>query len=338
MRIAVDAMGGDNAPFEVVKGVNLSAKENTDVEIILIGDENKIYDCFKEIGEEKPGNVTIVHTEVVVTMEDDPMVVMSEKNNSSMAIGLKMLKENSADAFISAGSTGALHAASTLVVRKIKGIRRSAIASVIPFDSPVLLLDSGANPVVTEDILNQWAVVGSAYVSEMFGIEKPRVGLLNNGTEEHKGTPTMQAAYQLLKENKYINFVGNVESREIPNSPCDVLVTDGFTGNVTLKFAEGMGGFIFSTLKSMFSANAKTKISYLLVKNQLKGLKSLFDSSSYGGAPLLGLTKPVIKAHGNCKAKNISSAIKQAISYSGSNIIEKVSQSMASMKEQSATE
>ena len=328
MRIAIDAMGGDNAPFEVVSGAVLSANEHKDVQIILIGDESAINDCFKKLSVEKPSNVSIIHTDVVVTMEDDPMVVMKEKNDSSMAIGLKLLKDGGAEAFISAGSTGALHTASTLIVRKIKGVRRSAIASVIPFDTPVLLLDSGANPVVTEDILNQWAVVGSAYSAAMFGIEKPRVGLLNNGTEEHKGTPTMQAAYQLLKENPHINFVGNIESREIPNSPCDVLVTDGFTGNITLKFAEGMGGFIFGTLKSMFSANFKTKISYLLVKDQLKGLKSLFDTSSYGGAPLLGLTKPVIKAHGNCKAKNIASAVTQAINYSKSNLIEKVSQSM----------
>ena len=328
MRIAIDAMGGDNAPFEVVKGVVISAEEHKDTEIILIGDEAQINDCFAKLEKEKPSNVTIVHTNVVVTMEDDPMVIMKEKSDSSMAMGLKLLKDEGADAFISAGSTGALHTGSTLIVRKIKGIRRSAIASVIPFDTPVLLLDSGANPEVTEDVLNQWAVVGSAYVSAMFGIEKPRVGLLNNGTEEHKGTPVMRAAYQLLKNNEYINFVGNIESREIPNSPCDVLVTDGFTGNITLKFAEGMGGFIFGTLKSMFTKNIKTKLSYLLVKNQLKGLKSLFDTSSYGGAPFLGLTKPVIKAHGNCKAKNIASTITQAINYSKSNIIEKVKESM----------
>ena len=328
MRIAIDAMGGDNAPFEVVSGAVLSANEHKDVEIILIGDEVQINDCFKKLETEKPSNISVLHTDVAITMEDDPVVVMKEKNNSSMALGLKLLKDNGAEAFISAGSTGALHTGSTLIVKKIKGIRKSAIASVIPFDNPILLLDSGANPVVTEDILNQWAIVGSAYAGAMFGIEKPRVGLLNNGTEEHKGTPVAQAAYQLLKENPHINFVGNVESREIPNSPCDVLVTDGFTGNITLKFAEGMGGFIFGTLKSMFSINMKTKLSYLLVKNQLKGLKSLFDTSSYGGAPLLGLTKPVIKAHGNCKAKNIASAVTQAINYSKSNLIEAVSEAM----------
>ena len=328
MNIAVDAMGGDNAPFEVVKGVYDASLENSEIQITLIGDENKINSCFEQLKVSKPENVTIVHTEVFVTMEDDPMVVMREKNDSSMAVGLKMLKEGSVDAFVSAGSTGALHVASSLIVRKIKGVRRSAIATVMPFGNGTLLLDAGANPTVTADLLSQWAYIGSVYMERVFGIEKPRVGLLNNGTEECKGTPVAQEAYALLKARQDINFIGNVESKEFPHGVCDVLVTDGFTGNITLKFAEGMGGFIFGTLKSMFSANLKTKISYLLVKNQLKGLKSLFDTSSYGGAPLLGLTKPVIKAHGNCKAKNIASAVTQAINYSKSNLIEKVSEAM----------
>jgi len=328
MKIAVDAMGGDNAPFEVVKGVSMAAPHNSDIEILLIGDTEKINDCFSKLNTSIPQNVTIIHTDVFVTMEDDPMVVMKEKNNSSMALGLKLLKDDGADAFISAGSTGALHTGSTLIVRKIKGIRRSAIASILPFETPILMLDSGANPTVTEDILNQWAIIGSAYVNEMLGVEKPRVGLLNNGTEEHKGTPVVQAAYQLLSKNEHINFIGNVESKEIPNSPCDVLITDGFTGNITLKLAEGMGGFILSTLKSIFKSNVKTKLSYLLVKDQLKGLKTTFDASSYGGAPLLGLSKPVIKAHGSCKAENIASAISQAVNYSKSNIINRVKEAV----------
>ena len=328
MRIAIDAMGGDNAPYEVVRGTCLSAPENKDAEIILIGDTEQINKCFEDLGTTKPENVTIVHTDVVVTMEDDPMVIMKEKNNSSMAIGLKLLKDDGAEAFISAGSTGALHAASTLIVRKIKGIRRSAIASILPFEKPILLLDSGANPTVTSDILNQWAIIGSAYVSEMLGVESPKVGLLNNGTEEHKGTPVVQEAFQLLKENPHINFIGNVESREIPNSPCDVLITDGFTGNIALKLAEGMGAFMFSTLKTVFKSNLKTKIAFLFTKDKLKGLKKTFDSSSFGGAPLLGLRKPVIKAHGSCKAENIANTITQAINYSKSNIIKKVEESV----------
>lgn len=328
MRIALDAMGGDNAPFEVVRGVNIAAEQHDDIEIILVGDTEKIKQCFNDLQTDMPSNVSIVHTDVVVSMDDDPMCIMKEKSNSSMAVGLKMLKNEEFDAFISAGSTGALHAASTLIVRKIKGIRRSAIASILPFEKPILLLDAGANPVATEEMLCQWAIIGSAYMSEMFNIEKPRVGLLNNGTEECKGTPTVQATYKLLKENEHINFVGNVESKEIPNSPCDVLVTDGFTGNIALKLAEGMGGFIFSTLKAIFTTNIKTKLAYLLAKDQMKGLKKTFDASSYGGAPLLGISRPVIKAHGSCKAENIASAISQAINYSKSDIINKVTESI----------
>ena len=170
MNIAVDAMGGDNAPFEVVKGVYDASLENSKIRINLIGDESKINNCLEELGVTKPENVTIVHTDVFVTMEDDPMVVMKEKNNSSMAIGLKMLKEGSVDAFISAGSTGALHTASTLIVRKIKGVRRSAIASVLPFGNGMLLLDCGANPTVTPEILSQWAYIGSVYMKRVFGL------------------------------------------------------------------------------------------------------------------------------------------------------------------------
>ncbi len=325
MNIAVDAMGGDNAPFEVVKGVYDASLENSEIQITLIGDETKIKACMDELNASLPSNVTIVHTDVFVTMEDDPMIVMKEKNNSSMAIGLKMLKEGKVDGFVSAGSTGALHAASTLIVRKIKGVRRSAIATVLPFGDGTLLLDCGANPTVTADLLSQWAYIGSVYMKRVFGMESPRVGLLNNGTEEHKGTPTAQEAYALLKERKDINFVGNIESKELPNGPCDVIVTDGFTGNITLKLIEGMGKLIFSRLKSMFTANVGTKVSYLLMKKELKKLKKDFDSSEYGGAILLGLAKPVIKAHGSSKAKEIRIAIGQTSEYVSSGIIDEVS-------------
>ena len=328
MNIAVDAMGGDNAPFQVVKGVYDAALENSEIQITLIGDEIKIKACMDELNASMPENVTIVHTDVFVTMEDDPMIVMKEKNDSSMAIGLKMLKEGNVDGFVSAGSTGALHAASTLIVRKIKGVRRSAIATILPFGDGMLMLDCGANPTVTADLLSQWAYIGSVYMKRVFGIENPRVGLLNNGTEEHKGTPIAQEAYTLLKERKDINFVGNVESKEFPNAPCDVIVTDGFTGNIALKLIEGMGKLIFSRLKTMFTANVGTKVSYLLMKNELKKLKKDFDSSEYGGAILLGLSKPVIKAHGSSKSKEIKIAIGQASEYASSGIIDEVSSAL----------
>ena len=329
MVIAVDAMGGDNAPFEVVKGVYEAAKDIKDTEIMLVGDEAKINKCFEELNAEKPSNIRILHTDCFVTMEDDPMIVMKEKSNCSMALGLKELKAGNADAFISAGSTGALHVASTLLVRKIKGVRRSAIASILPFGNGLMMLDSGANPVVTADLLSQWAYIGSAYMKNVFGIENPRVGLLNNGTEEHKGTPVAQEAYALLKERTDINFIGNVESREIPNAPCDVLVTDGFTGNIAIKLIEGMGKLVFKRLKTMFTANLKTKLSYVLMKAELKKLKKDFDSSEHGGAILLGLAKPVIKAHGSSKYKEIKIAIYQAMEYAASNIIDDVSKEMS---------
>ena len=326
MNIAVDAMGGDNAPLEVVKGAINAALEYKDLNITLVGDEAKIRDISREIGVVIPNNVEILHSSSVVTMEDDPMIVMKEKKDSSMAMGLKLLKEDGVDAFISAGNTGALHTASTLIVRKMKGVRRSAIAAILPFDPPVLLLDSGANPVVTADLLLQWAIIGSAYMKNVFGVENPRVGLLNNGTEEHKGTPVACEAFSLLKKSKVINFVGNIESKEIPNSPCDVLVTDGFTGNITLKLIEGMGKFIGKSLNDIFRSNVFTKLSYLITfKEEISKFRTKLDASEYGGAPLLGLSKPVIKAHGSSKAKEIKNAIRQAIEYTNSNIIKEVS-------------
>ena len=325
MNVIVDAMGGDNAPLQVVKGALDAALEYKAVKITLVGDESKIRECVKELEMSITDNIEIVHTDVAVTMEDDPMVVMKEKSESSMAIGLKLLKEDKGDAFVSAGSTGALHAASTLIVRKIKGVRRSAIGAIIPFTPPILLLDSGANPVVTSDLLLQWAIIGSAYMKKVFGVKNPRVGLLNNGTEEHKGTPVVSEAYALLKNNKSINFVGNIEAKEIPNSPCDVLVTDGFTGNIALKLTEGMGKFIGRKLTQIFSSNIFTKLSYLFCfKKEIKKFKKEMDASEYGGAPLLGLSKPVIKAHGSSKAKEIKTAIRQSIEYAKSNIIEDV--------------
>lgn len=329
MKIALDAMGGDNAPLEIVKGANLASYSYPEATICLIGDESRIKGCYEEMGVSIPSNIEIVHAGSFITMEEDPMVIAKEKKDSSISIGLNMLKENEADAFVSAGSTGAVHVASTLIVRKIKGVRRSAIAAVIPFEKPILMLDSGANPTVTADILNQWAVLGSAYSKILFKLDNPRVGLLNNGTEEHKGTPIASEAYQLLKSNTLINFVGNIESRELPYSPCDVLITDGFTGNITLKLIEGMGKLMFKSLKKVFLANIFTKLSSLAVKKQLKELKSTFDSSQYGGAPLLGLSKPVIKAHGNSKAEDIKNAVRQAIEYSQSGIIEKVTKTLS---------
>ena len=327
MNIAIDVMSGDNAPYEIIDGACISAKKHLDKTFTLIGDENLINEYVKKMNYNNE-NIVVINSIQILTMEDDPMSIMKEKKDSSMAIGLKSLANNEVDVFLSAGNTGALHAGSTLIVRKIKGIRRSAIATMIPFEKPILMLDSGANPDVTPDILEQWAVLGTVYFNKMYNVENPRVGLLNNGTEEHKGTEILQKAFKQLKNNKKINFVGNVESKSLPNSPCDILITDGFTGNVTLKMIEGMGKFFLSSLKGIFLKNFKSKLSYLMIKNEFNYLKSAFDASAYGGAPLLGLSKPVIKAHGSSKSKDIISAVEQAIIYFESNIIAKVSEEL----------
>ena len=237
-----------------------------------------------------------------------------------MAVGLRMLKEGG-DAFISAGNTGALHAGSSLIIRPVRGVMRSGIATILPFARPVLLMDCGANVTVTADYLEQWAIMGSLYMKNVMGVNEPEVGLLNNGTEEGKGTQIQIDAYKKLKELENIHFVGNVESREIPNAPCDILVTDGFTGNITLKLAEGMAKFMFSQLKVMYTKNPMTKMSFLVMKDQLKAMKKSFDASEYGGAPLLGLQKPVIKAHGSSDAKAITNAVYKAEAFIRTGVI-----------------
>lgn len=320
MNIIIDAMGGDNAPEEIVRGAADAARE-TDVFITLVGDEAKVRPLCEKYSFPED-RLEIVHTETVLTMEDDPISVVRAKKDCSMAVGLRILKEKG-DAFVSAGNTGALHAGSSLIIRPLKGIARPAIATVLPFERPILMLDSGANTSVTPEYLEQWARLGSIYMREIMGVESPTVGLLNNGTEEHKGTETVSAAYGKLKEAEDVNFIGNIEGSMIPKAPCDVLVCDGFAGNITLKLIEGMGKFFFGKLKGMYTKNILSKTAYLLMKKQLYGLKKEFDASEYGGAPLIGLSKPVIKAHGSSDAKAIYNAVKQAARFADSGAVMK---------------
>lgn len=330
MNIIIDAMGGDNAPEEIVHGAADAAKA-FDVQITLVGNESVVRPLCEKYG--FPENrLEIIHTETVLTMEDDPMDVLRKKKDSSMGVGLRLMKERG-DAFVSAGNTGALHAGATLLIRPLKGINRPAIATVLPFERPILLLDSGANTNVTPEYLEQWARLGSIYMRDIMGVKDPTVGLLNNGTEEHKGTELASQAHARLKEAEGVNFFGNVEGSMIPSAPCDVLVTDGFTGNITLKLIEGMGKFFFGKLKTMYTKNAASKVAYLLMKDQLRGLKKEFDVSEYGGAPLIGLSKPVIKAHGNSDAKAIYNAVRQAITFAESGAIGKFDEVAALYRE-----
>lgn len=314
-------MGGDNAPEAIVLGAFEAAGEY-DTDIIMVGDENAIMEITEKhkLPIERD-NISIVHTTEVITMEDPALSVVRDKSGSSMSVGLRMLAEGKGDAFVSAGNTGALHAGSSLLVRRIKDIKRSAIATILPFAKPMLLIDSGANTEVEPSHLLQFAIMGSIYMNKIFNIESPEVGLLNNGFERTKGTKKLIEAYSLLEAEKNINFVGNIEGKILPLGHCDVLVTDGFTGNILLKTVEGMGAFFMGKLKDIFYRNFITKVSALSVKGGLKKLKDDFDVSEYGGAPLLGLSRPVIKAHGSSDARAIKNAVRQAITFINTGII-----------------
>ena len=254
-------------------------------------------------------------------MEDDPICVVRAKKESSMSTGLRLLSEGKGDVFVSAGNSGALFTGASLIVRKIRGVQRAAIASVLPFDPPVMLLDSGANLVVTEENLLQFAVMGSTFMKNYYGVRSPRVGLLNNGTEECKGTELRVSAYQVLKDCKKINFIGNVEANQLQFNVCDVVVTDGFCGNILLKSVEGMGKMVMGELKKLFKASPVSMMSAVMVKSKLQEIKRKYDPTEYGGAPILGIAKPVIKAHGSSNAKAFKNAIRQAIACVDTGII-----------------
>lgn len=320
MKIIIDAMGGDNAPSEIVRGAYEAAKEY-DVEIVLTGDEALISAVREENEIAEDTRVTVVHTPTAISMEDPPLSVVRGKDDSSMSVGLRMLSEGKGDAFVSAGNTGALHAGSSLIVRRIKGIQRSAIATVLPFAKPLLLIDSGANTEVEPTHLLQFGIMGSIYMNKIMGVEAPTVGLLNNGSEPTKGTKKVAQSYELLSQSENISFAGNIEGKDVPFGKCDVLVTDGFTGNILLKSIEGFASFMMGKLKDVFYANLITKLSAIPIKGGIKNLKKSFDASEYGGAPLLGLSKPVIKAHGSSDANALKNAVRQAIAFVDTGII-----------------
>ena len=311
MKIILDAMGGDNAPAEILKGAAAATAAWPDVEILAVGDAEKIAACVKENAIEMK-NIEIVNATEVIEMCDEPAKAVRAKKDSSMVVGLRMLAEGKGDAFVSAGSTGALHVGASLIVRTVKGVKRPALATVIPGKTPFLLLDCGANVECRASMLEAIGVMGSGYMNKVMGLEQPRVALVNNGAEESKGTPTYVEAHQLLKNNKAIHFVGNIEPRDIPAGHADVVVADGFTGNVVLKLTEGLAKYFGSKLKEMFKKSLGTKVGYLLLKGGVADFKKSMDADEYGGAPLLGTRRPVIKAHGSSNARAIQNAIRQA--------------------------
>ena len=319
MKMIIDCMGGDNAPMEMLKGV-INAKAELGGEYLLVGHKEILENTARENGLDISG-FEILHAETVITMEDDSMA-FREKKDSSMTMALKALAIGEGDAMVSCGNTGTLFAGATLTVRRIKGVHRAALAATLPFNPPVLLLDCGANVTVQPEFLPQFAAMGSAYMKAFYGLDNPRVGLLNNGAEEHKGTPLHTEAHQLLKACPDVNFVGNVEGNQVPFGACDILVTDGFTGNVLLKTMEGMGKMFSGRMKSIFYHSLLTKLGALTVKKSFMQFKKDFDVKEHGGSPILGIRKPVIKAHGSSDARAFKSAIRQAMRFAESGAIE----------------
>ena len=310
-------MGGDNAPDDIVKGA-VNALGMYKCEIILTGVEDEIKRVLNVMGyNEPPQGLEIINTTEVVDIEDDPATVVRQKKDSSLVVGLNLLHSGKGDAFVSAGSTGALLSGATLIVKRIKGIRRAALAPFIPnAKTGFILIDCGANVECTSEYLLQFAYMGSYYAQDILSLNNPRIGLLNNGVEQNKGTPLYQEVHQLLdkasKEGR-LNFIGNVEPTDAMKGVCDVLVCDGFSGNILLKAMEGTAKLIMSELKSAFFTNLKTKISAIMVKKHLSKIKDKMNPDAIGGTILLGISKPIVKAHGSSNAVAITAAINQAI-------------------------
>ena len=339
MKIILDAMGGDNAPQATVLGAVAAAKD-FGADITLVGRENEILQVLKDNGmTELPEGISIFHAEDVVDMHDDPAAVVRKRKDSSMVVGLKMLSQGEGDAFISAGSTGALLTGATLVVKRIKGIRRAAMGPCMPNKAggKTVLLDCGANAECTPEFLLQFGMVGSLYAKKTLGIENPRIGLLNIGTEDSKGTPLQKEAYALLTDahNKgLLNFIGNIEARDALLGEVDVVICDGFSGNVLLKSIEGTAYFMGSLMKhKIFKRNILSMIGYLFCKKGVDEVMKMMDYREIGGTEFLGIQKPVIKAHGSSDALAFRNAVRQAMMAAENNIAADLEQNLAQLKE-----
>jgi len=335
MKIIVDAMGGDNAPRSNVEGA-LSAVRELGVECVLVGRGEEILSCLKDLGcDAPPAGIEVVHASEVVTMEDNPATAFKEKKDSSLTVGLTLLKEGKADAFVSAGSTGALLSAATLITKRIRGIRRAALAPKLPTPGGAVLIDAGATAECTPEYLLQFAFMGSYYAEHILGKPEPRVGLLNIGAEEGKGTQLQKDAYALLKkagEEGRLHFTGNVEARDAVLGAADVIVCDGYAGNIFLKTLEGTAIFLSGEMKKMFKKNALTKLSAALVSGGIKDFKKVLDSREIGGTALLGISKPVIKAHGSSDGYAVKNAIDQAAKFAAAGVIESVTENIEYMR------
>ncbi len=315
VRVAVDAMGGDNAPQEIIKGAADALKANKELFIVLLGDEAVLSKQLSET-EYPKDRLVVRHTSEVIEMAEPPVAAIRTKKDSSMVAGMKLVHDKECDAFVTAGSTGATLVGGQLIVGRIKGIERPPLAPVMPTaKGPVLLIDCGANVDARSSQLVQFAQMGSIYMEKIMGIRNPRVALLNIGTEEEKGNALTKETYPLLKELEGINFVGNIEAREVPAGAADVVVCDAFAGNVILKMYEGVARVLLSEIKGALLSSFRAKIGALLIKPALKATLKKFDAKTYGGAPLLGLNGLVVKSHGSAVAIEVQHAIEQCIDY-----------------------
>ena len=335
MKIIIDAMGGDNAPAAVVKGA-VDAQLEFGIDLVLVGREAEVRSELAKHGAAENAHIAVVNADSVIDMHDDPAMACRRKKDSSMTIALRLLADGEGDAMISAGSTGALLTGATLIVKRVHGIRRAAFAPVLPNGGRgVVLIDCGANVECTAEYLLQFGYMGSFYSESVLGVAKPRVGLLNNGSEDSKGTELCKAAYALLRtagEEGRLNFVGNVEGTDVFSGNVDVIVADGYSGNILLKTVEGTVKYLMANIKSALMGSFRSKVGAVLVKKNLRTLKKMMDVSEVGGTAFLGITKPVIKAHGSSDARAIRSAVKQAIAFVDANVTASIEQNIEHMK------
>ena len=325
-KIAIDVMSGDHAPVEIIKGC-IEASKETSATLILVGNKEIITKELKQYTY-KEEQIEIVDAQDVITMEDSPVMAIRRKKDSSMVVALNLVKDKKVDGIVSAGNTGALLAGGTFIVGRLKGVERPALASLIPVDNGFsLLMDCGANVDAKASYLVQFSQMGHIYMKELMNIEKPRIGLINIGVEEEKGNALVKETYGLLQESN-LNFIGNIEARDISDGQADVLICDGFVGNVVLKQMEGFGMFIFNLLKEELTKTLRTKLGAMVIMPALKSLKKKFDYAEQGGAPLLGLNGLVLKTHGSAKAKQIKYTILQAARLADQDLVSKIEQNI----------
>ena len=329
-RVALDAMGGDNAPLEMVYGAALAVKDRSDIRVILVGDEAAIEAELKKYPDTPRDRIDIRHTSEVIETAEHPVNAIKRKKDSSMVVGLKMVHEGEADAFVSCGNSGALLVGGQFIAGRVPGVMRAPFAPLIPTKKGVtLVLDCGANVDARADHLVQFARMGSIYMEYMCGKKNPTVGIVNVGAEEEKGNALVKETFPLLKECSDINFIGSVEARDIPSGDVDVVVCEGFVGNVILKLYEGLAGTLISVIKKGLMSSLLSKIGAAMALPALKKTLKEFDATEYGGAPLLGLRGLVVKAHGNATHKEIKNAIIQCVTFSQQGIVKKIEESLS---------